>query len=57
MDLRDVIAGCLAGEGSLADRVRRLEKVLGLHLAEIAETARKEDTTFFMNKFLLLIKK
>jgi hypothetical protein len=51
-NLKEVIAKGLAGKGRIADKVNKLEKVLVINLAQIAEKARQDDAAFFLERFV-----
>ncbi len=49
-NLKELIAKALEGEGSLAEKVDHLEKILVVNLSQIAERARQENAAFFMER-------
>jgi hypothetical protein len=51
-DLKEIIAKELQGDGSIADKVGDLEKVLAANLTRIAEEARKDNAAFFLTRFV-----
>jgi hypothetical protein len=51
-DLKEIITEELQGDGSVADKMEDLEKVLVANLTRIAEKARKDNTAFFLTRFV-----
>jgi hypothetical protein len=51
-DLKAIIARELQGEGSIADKMGNLEKVLVVNLTQIAEKAKKDNAAFFLSRFV-----
>jgi hypothetical protein len=51
-DLKEIIAGELQGNGSIAGKMGNLEKVLVANLTLIAEKARKDNAAFFLARFV-----
>lgn len=51
LDMREIVAKGLEGEGRIADKVDGLEKILVASLSQIAEKARQENAVFFMERF------
>ncbi|MGO9613733.1 MAG: hypothetical protein ACLPX5_11960, partial [Dissulfurispiraceae bacterium] len=52
LNLKEVIAKGLSGEGRIVDRVDNLEKVLTIDLSQIAEKARQDNAAFFLERFV-----
>jgi hypothetical protein len=51
-DLREIITRQLQGDGSIADKMGNLEKVLVANFTRIAEKARKENAAYFLTRFV-----
>jgi hypothetical protein len=52
LDLKEVIAEVLGGEGGIGEKVDNLEKILAVSLTQIAEKARQESAAFFLERFV-----
>jgi hypothetical protein len=51
-DLKETITGGLQGNGSIADKMGNLEKVLVANLIRMAEKARKDNAAYFLTRFV-----
>jgi hypothetical protein len=51
-NVKELIARGLRGDGKISEKVRTLEKVLVLNLAQIAEKVRQNNPAFFLQRFV-----